>query len=148
MVLMSIEQIQNFLTSPELPDIIAYVLLLVSFIYQYFIKAFVKKDNSKTMFSVDLKTNRLSNTEKELIAMKKKYEESEKRHNEEIEEMKKAIRLCSGNTPELVIKGIANKVAKLVPLENEETIIQIETPEQKEEPEEKIIKKEKNDVEL
>ncbi len=139
---MSIEQIQNFLTSPELPDIIAYVLLFVSFIYQYFIKAFVKKDNKNTLISIDLKTNRLSSTEKELNAMKKKYEESERKHKEEIEELKKAIRLCAGNTAELVSKGVANKVAKLAPLENEETTMEVKETTQPEEVEIKEKEKE------
>ena len=66
---MGIETIKNFLTLPELPDIISYLILIIIFVSGHFLKKFVQKDNRTTLYSVDTKTKKLddaiANFEKE-----------------------------------------------------------------------------------
>ena len=123
---MEYQWIQDFLTSPQLPDILAYLLIGAGYIGQYFVKRFVKKDNFLINTQVSTKVAKLEK-------MHVKIEESDKKHEkdrenwgkekeallEENKNLKKAIRLCCFNNKELVKNGIANEVVKLLPLEEE-----------------------------
>lgn len=146
---MGIEQIQEFLSAPQIPDIISYVLIIVAFILQAFVKKFVKKDNIQTLFKVDAKTEKLENvraelneskeamrTERELYeAEKKKLEEEVALVRSELNSIKKVIRIGFGNVESLVKSGMANNIAKLLPLETDEedkTDIPTEAREEKE----------------
>ena len=51
--------LQSFLTFPELPDMISYLLLFIIFICEYFLKKFVQKDNNITVLKVNEKTKNL-----------------------------------------------------------------------------------------
>lgn len=141
MVLM-MEQIQQFLSYPQLPDLIAYILAIGVFIVQIFVKKFVKKDNQNTTFIVDTKIKKLNKLEKELeedrkrlAEEKKALEESRKALVKEMDKIKQSIRLSANNTKDLVSSGIANQIDKMLPLESEETIadIKVETLPNKEE---------------
>ena len=120
------EQIQAFLSYPQLPDLIAYILIIVAYIVQIFVKKFVKRDNQKTSFSIDAKVNKLKNLEKELeeqkersVIERKAMEESRLSLEKEMETLKQTIRLSANNTKELVASGIANKIDKMLPLNDE-----------------------------
>lgn len=141
MVLM-MEQIQQFLSYPQLPDLIAYILAIGVFIVQIFVKKFVKKDNQNTTFIVDTKIKKLNKLEKELEEDRKRLaeeqkalEESRKALVKEMDKIKQSIRLSANNTKDLVSSGIANQIDKMLPLESEETIadIKVETLPNKEE---------------
>lgn len=124
---MEYQWIQDFLSSPQLPDIISYVLVGIGFISQFFVKRFVKKDNFITSSQISIKVSKMEK-------MHAKIEESDKRHESDRENwkrerqelldenkvLKKAIRLCCFNNKELVKNGIANEVAKLLPIEEVE----------------------------
>lgn len=114
---MGLEQIQNFLTLPELPDIISYAIMIFLFVFECFTKSFVKKDNKATLFSVDKKIAKLNKLEKELEQGKKELSderEDRKKMKKELEVIKKAIKTSSGNSHELVSNGTANHVAKML----------------------------------
>ena len=137
-----VEQIQQFLSYPELPDLIAYILAIAVFIVQIFVKKFVKKDNQNTTFIVDTKIKKLNKLEKELEEDRKRLaeeqkalEESKKALVKEMDKIKQSIRLSVNNTKDLVSSGIANQIDKMLPLESEETIadIKVETLPNKEE---------------
>lgn len=141
MVLM-MEQIQQFLSYPELPDLIAYILSIGVLIVQIFVKKFVKKDNQKTTFNIDAKIKKLNKLEKDLEEDRQKLaeeqkalEESRKALVKEMDKIKQSIRLSANNTKDLVSNGIANQIDKMLPLESEETIadIKVETLPNKEE---------------
>ena len=132
MVLM-IEEIQTFLSYPQLPDLIAYILILVVYVIQDFVKKFVKKDNQKRSFYIDTKINKLRSYEKELkeqreklIEEQKAFEEIKQSIQKEIDTIKQTIRITANNTKELVVSGIANKVDKMLPLDNDKTIVNLE----------------------
>lgn len=115
---MEMEWIQNFLTFPELPDIVAYVLYAVVAISMIFVKAYVKKDNRNTTLNVDLKLENLNSLRKEFEEKNKElqlkldnFEKEKKSLQVENKKLKKAILESSGNTRELVAKGTANKIA-------------------------------------
>lgn len=121
---MGFEQVQNFLTVPELPDIISYIIITIIFIYSVFTKAFIKKDNKTTLICVETKTARLNKLEKdlekrekELLEERKRWEDDRLNMKKELATIKKAIRTSCGNTHELVSNGIANHIAKMLPLE-------------------------------
>lgn len=128
-----IEEIQTFLSYPQLPDLIAYILILVVYVIQDFVKKFVKKDNQKTSFYIDTKINKLRSYEKELkeqreklIEEQKAFEEIKQSIQKEIDTIKQTIRITANNTKELVVSGIANKVDKMLPLDNDKTIVNLE----------------------
>ena len=129
---MNYEWLQNFLSSPELPDIISYIFVGITLIAQIFVKKFVKKDNMFTAEKVNVKITKVN----DLYA---KLEESDKKHNKErsewkqerkelkkeIEMLKQAVRLCSSNSKDLVKCGVSNKIAKLLPISEENAISEI-----------------------
>ncbi len=123
---MGFEQIQNFLTLPEFPDIISYIIITIIFIYSAFTKAFIKKDNKTTLVCVETKTARLNKLEKdlerrekELIEERKLWEQDRANMKKELATIKRAIRTSSGNTHELVSNGTAHHIAKMLPLEED-----------------------------
>lgn len=134
---MGYEQIQNFLTLPNLPDIITYILYGVALIVIAFVKAFVKKDNRNTLTLVNSKSDELVQAKKELAECKEELKAERKAHNKEREEwraeidaIKQAIRLSSRNTKDLVSTGVANKIAKMLPLEEDKDNVEVENIEE------------------
>lgn len=133
---MGMEQIKEFLSSPQLPDVIAYVLTVVLFVYQFFMKRFVKKDNTRTLFSVDAKTEKLKGFQAELNARTKEAGDALKLFEEqkaqvsaelaaikkELNEVKQVVRAGFGSTESLVKSGFANKAAKILCVEKDEPI--------------------------
>jgi len=124
---MGAEQIQAFLSIPELPDVVSYLLILVVFVVEYFVKAYVKKDNKITLNKVDIKTSEINKAKKELEETREelnderiKLEQERKQWNEEIKKIKQAIVISSGNNHNLVSNGTANQIAKM--LENKENV--------------------------
>lgn len=127
------ELIQNFLTSPQLPDIISYTFLVVAYLSLYFVKKFVKKDNYITTLKIDDKITTLTGLHKKLENSDKLHEEErklwaeeKKELKQEIETLKKALRISAGNTKDLVKNGISNEVFKMLPVADEENAINIE----------------------
>ena len=134
---MGYEQIQNFLTLPNLPDIVTYILYGIVLIVIAFVKAFVKKDNRNTLTLVNSKSDELVQAKKELKECREELAKERKQHNQEREEwraemdtMKQAIRLSSRNTKDLVSTGVANKIAKMLPLEEDKDNIEVENIEE------------------
>lgn len=127
---MGLEQIQNFITFPELPDIVSYIFIFAILIIEYFVKKFVQKDNLLTLSKVDDKTKILKKLETELKEAKKELEEERKNWKEEkdalvreISLIKKAVRISSGNTKELVSNGTANHIANMLPIDDSDNNI-------------------------
>lgn len=123
---MEYQWIQDFLTSPQLPDILAYILIGVGYIGQFFVRRFVKKDNFLTSARIDTRITKLKSLEAKMEASDKKHEKDRENWAKErdmlVKEnllLKKAIRLSCFNNKELVKNGIANEVAKLLPLDEE-----------------------------
>lgn len=118
---MEYQWIQEFLSSPQLPDIISYSLFIISMVAQHFIKKFVKRDNSRTSLSVDIRVNKLKALEDKMEANNAEHQKEREQWNKEREELKKeiksvkkALKFCSGNTKELVKSGVSNEVAKML----------------------------------
>lgn len=118
---MNIEQIQAFLTAPELPDIISYLILIAVFIVEYFVKKFVEKDNKNTISSVNIKTLEMANLKEELLKTKQelvderlKFENEKKELLSELSLIKDAIKTSSNNSQELVSNGTANYISKML----------------------------------
>lgn len=116
---MNYEQIKEFLTIPELPDVISYLLFLVVVITIEFVKAYVKRDNRRTMNQVNSQVDELNKTKAEFEKDKeefakevKEFKKEKKSLQSDINKLKKAVLESSGNTRELVAKGTANKIAK------------------------------------
>lgn len=129
---MGYEQIQNFLTLPNLPDIVTYVLYGVALIVIAFVKAFVKKDNQNTIRLVNSKSDELAKARKALKECREELAKERELHNQEREEwrtemtiIKQAVRLSSRNTKDLVSTGVANKIAKMLPLEEDKDNIEV-----------------------
>lgn len=129
---MEYQWIQEFLSSPQLADIISYVCLIGSYIALYFVKKFVKRDNKNTISNIDLKAAKMNAMQAKLEASDKKHEEEreewKKEKNElinEIKELKHAVRMCASNSEELVKKGVSNQVAKILPIENVNVIVEV-----------------------
>ena len=137
-LIMEYQWVQEFLSSPQLADIISYIFLIGSYIALYFVKKFVKRDNKNTISNVDLKAAKLN-------AMQAKLEASDKKHEEEREEWKKekqeliseikglkvAVRMCASNSDELVKKGVSNQVAKILPVDDANIVVETEKEESK-----------------
>ncbi len=116
---MNYEQIRNFLTIPELPDVISYLLFIIVVITIEFVKAYVKKDNRITLTKVNSQVDELNKMKadfekdkEEFVKEVKKFEKEKKSLQTDINKLKKAVLESSGNTRELVAKGTANKIAK------------------------------------
>ena len=106
--------INSFLTLPELPDVISYIILIGLFIFDYFIKKFVKKDNINTLFKVKMRTDELENAIKEFKEEKKQLEKERHQIRREFRAIKKAIKQEANNSHELVANGTANEIAKML----------------------------------
>lgn len=127
---MEFQQIQEFLSSPQLPDIISYILVIIAFIMQHFVKSFVKKDNFLTNAKIETKVTKLNNLqsilEKSDTNHEKEREEWKKEKEEILQELnniKKTLKIFSLHTSDLVKNGISNKIAKMFPIEIEEDFI-------------------------
>lgn len=137
---MEYQWIQEFLSSPQLADVISYICLIGSYIALYFVKKFVSRDNKNTNNNIDLKVAKLNATQAKLEASDKKHEEErekwEKEKQElisEIKDLKNAIRMCATNSNELVKKGVSNKVSKMLPVEDGNIVVETEKNEMVEE---------------
>lgn len=117
---MGFETIQNFLTLPELPDVISYIIIIAVVIGEYFLKKFVQKDNKTTIFKVNTRTNDLENA---IAKFEKKTEELEKERKQirrEFKAIKKAIKQEANNSHELVANGTANAISKMLDEESQD----------------------------
>ena len=130
---MEYQWVQNFLASPNLGDIISYVLLIIVYITLFFVRKFVKRDNKRTLSNVDIETAKLNSMQAKLEASDKKHEaereEWKKEKNElinEIKELKVAVRMCASNSDELVKKGVSNQVAKILPVDDTNIVVETE----------------------
>ena len=137
-LIMEYQWVQDFLASPNLGDIIAYVLLIVAYITLFFVRQFVKRDNKNTLSNIDLKSAKLNSMQAKLEASDKKHEaereEWKKEKSElisEIKELKVAVRMCASNSDELVKKGVSNQVAKILPVDDANIIVETEKEESK-----------------
>ena len=111
---MSIETIQNFLTLPELPDIIAYIILIAIAIGEHFLKKFVQRDNRNTLYSVDAKTKKLDEVINNFEKKTEELEKERKQMRKEFKAIKKAIKQEANNSHELVANGTANEISKML----------------------------------
>lgn len=135
---MEYQWVQEFLSSPQLADIISYICLIGSYIALYFVKKFVKRDNKNTISNVDLKAAKLNAMQAKLEASDKKHEEEREEWKKEkqeliseIKELKVAVRMCASNSDELVKKGVSNQVAKILPVDDANIIVETEKEESK-----------------
>lgn len=132
-LIMEYQWVQEFLSSPQLADIISYICLIGSYIALYFVKKFVKRDNKNTISNVDLKAAKLNAMQAKLEASDKKHEEEREEWKKEkqeliseIKELKVAVRMCASNSNELVKKGISNQVSKMLPVEDGNIVVETE----------------------
>ena len=132
-LIMEYQWVQEFLSSPQLADIISYICLIGSYIALYFVKKFVKRDNKNTISNVDLKAAKLNAMQAKLEASDKKHEEEREEWMKEkqeliseIKELKVAVRMCASNSNELVKKGISNQVSKMLPVEDGNIVVETE----------------------
>lgn len=135
---MEYQWVQEFLSSPQLADIISYICLIGSYIALYFVKKFVKRDNKNTISNVDLKAAKLNAMQAKLEASDKKHEEEREEWKKEkseliseIKELKVAVRMCASNSDELVKKGVSNQVAKILPVDDANIVVETEKEESK-----------------
>ena len=121
---MGIESIRNFITLPELPDVISYIIIIAVVVGEYFLKKFVQKDNRTTLYNVNAKAKKLDDA---IAKFEKKAEELEKERKQmrkEFKVLKEAIKKEANNSRELVANGTANKIFKM--LDNESEIVEEE----------------------
>jgi len=137
-LIMEYQWVQEFLSSPQLADIISYICLIGSYIALYFVKKFVRRDNKNTINNIDLKAAKLNAMQAKLEVSDKKHEaereEWKKEKQElisEIKELKVAVRMCASNSDELVKKGVSNQVAKILPVDDANIIVETEKEESK-----------------
>jgi len=137
-LIMEYQWVQEFLSSPQLADIISYICLIGSYIALYCVKKFVRRDNKNTINNIDLKAAKLNAMQAKLEASDKKHEaereEWKKEKQElisEIKELKVAVRMCASNSDELVKKGVSNQVAKILPVDDANIIVETEKEESK-----------------
>lgn len=119
---MNYEQLKEFLTFPQLPDIISYILVIALIITIEFIKAYVKRDNKRTIIKVDEKTGKLDKLISEYEKGKKELEKERKQIRKEFRAIKEAIKQEANNTHELVANGTANKISKMLDEESQEIV--------------------------
>ena len=138
---MGFEQIQQFCSSPQLPDIIAYVLFLISLLTQYFVKKYVNRDNLSTKFKVDEKVAKLMKLQDKLnVSNESHHKDVETFMKEkdvllgEIKLLKDALKVILVNNQDLVKNGVASEVAKMLQLDGETIITEVKVEEIKSEP--------------
>ena len=111
---MGSEFLKNFITLPELPDIISYLILLVVLICEQFLKKFVQKDNNITVLKVNEKTKNLETIISDYKKEKKALEKERKKIRKEFNMIKEAIKKSANNNHELVSNGTANEISKML----------------------------------
>lgn len=119
---MNYEQLKEFLTFPQLPDIVSYILVIALVITIEFVKAFVKRDNKRTIVKVNEKTSELEKLKSEYEKGKKELEKERKQIRKEFKAIKEAIKQEANNTHELVANGTANKISKMLDEETKEIV--------------------------
>lgn len=111
---MGYEQIQQFLTFPNLPDVITYILYIIILITMAFLKAFVKKDNRSTIYKVDTRTNELDKVISDFEKEKSLFEKERKKLQKELKVLKEVIKKQANNSRELVANGTANEISTII----------------------------------
>ena len=111
---MRIEAIQNFLTLPELPDIISYIIIVAVFICEYFLKKFIQKDNKLTILKVKDKTEKLDELINKYEKEKEALREERKQIRKEFNMIKNAIKISVNNSHDLVSNGMAHEISKML----------------------------------
>lgn len=121
---MNYQWLTEFMSAPQLADIIAYVLLLIAYIVQIFERKFVKKDNKATISKVDGRVAKLRKLELEMEEKDKQHQKEREewrkeneRRDKKIETLERAVRLMS-NSKELTKNGVSHQVAKMLPVED------------------------------
>lgn len=130
---MEMQFIQNFLSTPNLPDIIAYAIGAIILIYQIFAKLGIKKDNFFTASKISKEVENLKELKDEvnkeklelardreaLAEERKKWEEEKLGLQNEMVEIKKSVRLMSKYSKDLVKTGVSRKINRMLPVESE-----------------------------
>lgn len=136
---MEYQWFEFFLASPNLSDMVSYVLLVAGYIGMFFVRKFVQKDNKNTLFKVDrdVKTvkfleNKLDSVLKDSVDREKKWEEEKANLLQEIELLKTSLQLIANNVQDLVKAGVAHEVNKVLQVEKEKQISEIDLSEQAE----------------
>lgn len=133
-LIMEMEFIQNFLASPNLPDIIAYAIGVIILIYQIFAKLGIKKDNLFTTIKIAKNVDEVkgmkeqldkerAELEKDRQSLAKEKEEWQKERAEllkDMNEIKKSVRLMSKYSNDLVKTGVSRKINRMLPVTDEE----------------------------
>lgn len=121
---MNYQWLTEFMSAPQLADIIAYVLLLIAYIVQIFERKVVKKDNKATISKVDGRVAKLRKLELEMEEKDKQHQKEREewrkeneRRDKKIETLERAVRLMS-NSKELTKNGVSHQVAKMLPVED------------------------------
>lgn len=109
-----IDIVEKFLTYPELPDIISYIILGVVFISEHFLKKFVEKDNRVAVAKVNLKQKELERVVADYQKEKKAIERERKSIRKELKAIKEAIKQEANNSHELVANGTAFEISKML----------------------------------
>ena len=131
---MEMQFIQNFLASPNLPDIIAYAIGAIILIYQFFAKIGIKKDNFFTANKISKEVDNLKELKNEvnkerselardreaLAEERKKWQEEKLELQKEMVEIKKSVRLMSKYSKDLVKTGVSRKINRMLPVEQED----------------------------
>ena len=137
------EEIMVFINE-RLPEIISFLLIFIGYLYQFFIKADVRKNyklfhnitkneskafEGKLVDSEKRSKDLIDSTVKELNEAKAELEKEKQRIQKEHEELKtqlnsviKACQVGFANSKELVKNGIAAQVMKIIPTETAVTI--------------------------
>ena len=109
-----IDILEKFLTYPELPDIISYIILGVVFISEHFLKKFVEKDNRVAVSKVNSRQKELEMLVADYQKEKKAIERERKNIRKELKAIKDAIKQEANNSHELVANGTAFEISKML----------------------------------
>ncbi len=130
---MEMEFVQSFLSTPNLPDLIAYAIGVIILIYQVFAKLGIKKDNLFTAkkISKDVDTLKemkeeinkdrveLEKAKQELAEERKQWQKEKLEMKNELDDIKKSVRLMSKYSKDLVKTGVSRKINRMLPVESE-----------------------------
>lgn len=135
--------VQNFLSLPNLADIIAYSLGVIILIYEIFAKLGIKKNNLFTALKISKDINKLESLREEikkerlelqedkklLAEERQKWNQEKDELQNEMNEIKKSVRLISNYSDDLVKTGISKKINKMLPVEDKEVNVNLENQE-------------------
>lgn len=133
------EEILNFINE-KLPVIISYVLIVLGYIYQFFIKTRVKKNynlfhnivknearenEARSRRIVDSTVDELKKAKEALIKEKERLEKEYAELKNKVEAVTQACQLLVADSEHLIKNGMASQVLKLIPVNDINTLKEV-----------------------